>query len=232
MNKKTLPLLSMLVHEIKAPLAAVQQNLMAARGGYAGEVSEQIKEILSRSENRISELIGFLDRWQQFAQWTGGETQKELQPLELVEIIDQTLSIIKPDAAKKNVNLSVSIPEEPLRIIGDKKAFALALRNCLENAVKYCNHGGSIQIQLTASGESADLVIIDDGIGIPKADQGCVFEPFFRASNAHEISGSGLGLAIAGAIINGCGGSIKIESEEGKGTTLKIILKTISCNPS
>jgi signal transduction histidine kinase len=224
MNKQTLPLLSMLVHEIKAPLAAVQQNLMAVRGGYAGEVPEQIKDILSRSENRISELIDFLERWQQFAQWTGGETAKEFQPLDPAEIINEILSIIKSDAEKKNVHLSVSIPEEPIGIIGDKKAFALALRNCLENAVKYSKSGGNIQIRLTAGGETANLIIVDDGIGIPKADQGRVFEPFFRASNAHEISGSGLGLAIARAIITGCGGNINIESEEGKGTSLQFIL--------
>ncbi len=222
-NRQSLPLASMLVHEMKAPLAAIQQQLLAVRDGWAGDVPVQISEILTRSRNRISDLLDFLDRWQQFANWTCGAFDVQAKPFDLAGLVNNTISLVKPFAEQMQIDFLVHMPDETIILNNDEKALTIALRNCIENAVKYNSKKGKVEIELSENSDSIKIKITDQGIGIPEAEKDRIFEPFFRASNTQDINGSGLGLAIASAIINKSGGEMKLYSEPGRGTSVECV---------
>jgi signal transduction histidine kinase len=100
------------------------------------------------------------------------------------------------------------------------------LSNLLSNALKFTPEGGRVSVSLHADGDSTVVEVEDNGVGIPAAEQGRLFERFFRSSRATEaaIPGTGLGLAITKAIVEGHGGRISVASEENVGTSVRVEL--------
>jgi signal transduction histidine kinase len=100
------------------------------------------------------------------------------------------------------------------------------LDNLLSNAVKFTPGGGRVRVQLTNEDGSARIAVSDTGIGIPASELGRLSERFFRTSNAaaHAIQGTGLGLAITKTMVEMHGGSLSVESEEGRGSTFAVTL--------
>ena len=109
---------------------------------------------------------------------------------------------------------------------GDKDKIEQVILNILSNAIKYTPDNGHIEIVTGYSGGKISIVVSDNGIGIPEADMPRIFERFYRVdkSRARELGGTGLGLSIAKQIIEAHGGTIGINSEHGKGTTVAITL--------
>jgi signal transduction histidine kinase len=96
--------------------------------------------------------------------------------------------------------------------------------NLISNAVKYSPVGGSVTVRVRRSGKDAVCSVIDSGIGIPEEDQEHLFEAFNRASNVGEIPGTGLGLVIVKRCVEFHGGSIRVDSARGTGTTFEVTL--------
>ncbi len=111
-------------------------------------------------------------------------------------------------------------------MFGDKKLLGHIVTNLLTNAVKYSPSGKAVHVHLTCFAESAVLQVRDEGIGIPEADQKHLFEPFHRAGNVGAIKGTGLGLAITKRAVELHGGSIRVESKVGVGTTFTVTIPT------
>jgi signal transduction histidine kinase len=101
------------------------------------------------------------------------------------------------------------------------------LSKLLNNAIKYSPAGGQVRFELTAQEKVVTLQIQDQGIGIPKAEQAQLFQPFFRAHNADRIPGTGLGLAIVKKCVAAHGGEIALQSEVGLGTTFTVTLPLV-----
>ncbi|TRT61602.1 MAG: hybrid sensor histidine kinase/response regulator [Microcystis aeruginosa Ma_QC_C_20070703_M131] len=102
------------------------------------------------------------------------------------------------------------------------------LTNLLGNALKYSPEGNPVEFKIIVESEQVVFKIIDRGIGIPSKDQENLFKPFYRGSNVDNIQGTGLGLAIVGRCVEAHKGQIHLESEEGKGTKITVILPIIT----
>ena len=100
------------------------------------------------------------------------------------------------------------------------------LTNLLDNAVKYTEPGGRIEVGLKGKGASLEVWVADSGIGIPPADRDRIFERFYRVDKARSraLGGTGLGLSIVKHLVQSQGGEIRVESELGKGTTFRFSL--------
>jgi PAS domain S-box-containing protein len=109
-------------------------------------------------------------------------------------------------------------------VLGDGNLLRPILKNLLSNAIKYSHKGGEVYVSLLRKGEEIQLVVRDEGIGIPSDDQSSIFDTFHRASNALNVGGLGLGLRIVRDYVKLHGGTIDLHSEEGKGTTVTIRL--------
>jgi signal transduction histidine kinase len=144
----------------------------------------------------------------------------ELEPL-LLEVFDVGARLAQGTGVSVRIN-DVS----PARVRGDALALRRALRNLVENAVKYTPAGGKVELSLTSGDGHASLAVQDTGIGMAPADTARIFEPFVRldAARGRETGGAGLGLAIARAIVLSHGGIVTLESQPGAGSRFTIRL--------
>ncbi len=130
--------------------------------------------------------------------------------------------------ATRNLEVSYSMPPDPVRVNGDATHLERAVTNLLSNAVKFTLDGGSIAVGLEVEPvrRSAVLSVTDTGLGIPESDLEAVFGRFYRTAvvQEHAIQGSGLGLAIVKTIVESHEGRIDVRSAPGEGTTFTITL--------
>ena len=128
-------------------------------------------------------------------------------------------------AAANEVELEL-VAEALDGLSGDRARLAQLLDNFISNAIKFTPEGGRVEVRTWAEGDRALVSVADSGIGIPEDEQARLFERFYRASSATEraIPGTGLGLAIAKAIVDAHGGTIRVESGVGTGTTFTVEL--------
>jgi signal transduction histidine kinase len=122
--------------------------------------------------------------------------------------------------------LRVHLPPEPVVLEGDAAYLERLVLNLVSNAVKFTPEGGSVDVDVTAGSEVAELRVKDTGMGIPLEEQGRLFQRFFRSTLAteHAIQGTGLGLHIVRSIAEAHHGSADFESTPGVGTTFRILL--------
>ncbi|HYW83778.1 MAG TPA: sensor histidine kinase, partial [Spirochaetia bacterium] len=111
-------------------------------------------------------------------------------------------------------------------VAGSFEGVKSILGNLLSNAIKYSPPGGKVSVSLARGVAGALLVVSDQGIGIPDAEKGRLFSEFFRASNARSYTeaGTGLGLAVVKSEVDAMGGTLDIQSEQGTGTTVRVLL--------
>ena len=123
-------------------------------------------------------------------------------------------------AERQGVELRTEVPETVPPVRGNEDRLGQVLINLLHNAVKFSPDGGEVVVRVEATAEDVIVSVEDHGIGIPKADQARIFERFYKADKARRRgAGTGLGLAIARHVVEAHGGRIRVESEEGRGST-------------
>jgi signal transduction histidine kinase len=138
----------------------------------------------------------------------------------LCQLLDESTKELQTLADISKVKLSLSCPVKQQEIFADKKRVTVVLDNLISNAIKYTNEGGMVEIFLEPKDGMVQFCIRDNGVGIPKSEQGKLFQKFFRSNNANKnkTDGTGLGLYIAKNIVEQSGGEIWFESIEEVGS--------------
>jgi len=131
-----------------------------------------------------------------------------------------------PNAENKHVRLDCRIMEDNATVMSGDVGLGIIFGNLLNNAIKYTPENGCVRVVYTRAAHSIEVVFSDTGMGIPAEDLPQIFNEFFRARNAKsaQIIGSGLGLSTVRTLVERYQGTITLESEEGKGTTVKVVL--------
>lgn len=215
-------------HELKTPLTSISGFAeMIANGMY--QKPEDVKLFGSRIVNESQRMLTLIDTIMHLSRIEETETTITWKTVSLDSLVHYAADLIQPQANVKGV--SITVDTEPLYTYGNAALLSELVMNLLDNAVKYNNEGGSVHATLKPEGEDKlELTISDTGIGIPKDKQGRVFERFYRAEESRNKStgGSGLGLAICKHIVEKHKGTLSMTSEEGKGTTVTVILPRMS----
>ena len=212
-------------HELRTPLTSIKGYLELVLDGEAGELNEEQRGHLltiNRNSERLLRLVGDLLF---VGQADAGRLELDLGDVDLGTLARESVESARPSAAAKRIRLEMSVDElSPLR--GDRARLAQLLDNLVSNALKFTPDDGSVTVSLTRAAGHAVLEVRDTGIGIPTAEQGRLFDRFFRARGATDraIQGTGLGLSIAKTIAESHGGRIGVESVEGVGTTFRVEL--------
>jgi signal transduction histidine kinase len=212
-------------HELKSPLAAVQQNLLFLIQELSGKLDDAEKGRLQRMKARIDELIQLVKTWTRLSSQDLAGIRERFHPVNLGDVIAQALDIIQPQATRKNITITVSFDESQKPVLGDEGTLVEAVVNILGNAVKYSYDGKQVWLDSKPVDGGTVIQVRDEGVGISREDLPFVFQDFYvgRTVGA-EPKGSGLGLAISRRIIGAHGGSISVESEPGKGSSFTIRL--------
>lgn len=217
---------SMVAHELKTPVAAVQGFLKIILDDSIPITEEQQKEYLSRSVGRLQGLLDLVNDLLDISRMELKTKQRELGSLGLKEILESTVQFLKFECEHKNIAVISDIPDNLPEIHADQNEITRLFTNIISNAIKYNIDDGKIFINVTDEKHYLVTAISDTGIGLRKEDKDRLFHEFFRAKNekTRGISGTGLGLAIVQRIVDSYHGKITVESEYGKGSTFKIYL--------
>jgi signal transduction histidine kinase len=218
--------LGMVSHDLKAPLVAIESYLQVILGGFAGEITVEQREMLSRSSHRIGELLNLISDLLDVSRIESGQIAKEFKLMSLPEVIEGSLEDIQALASEKGVRLQVECPEELPVIRAAPHRLRQVMNNLLVNAIKFTPAGGLITLGVENKGDCLQIDVVDTGVGIPAADLPHVFDEFFRGRDV-ERTGAGLGLSICKKIVEAHGGKIGAESPcapDGKGSRFTFTL--------
>jgi signal transduction histidine kinase len=211
--------LSIVSHELKRPLAAVENYLQILAGGYAGELSPKQTRLIERSTLRIADLRNLISDILDFARMQPEQIRADFEQLDPAELGAEAIEEVRLAASQKNVNLKAIGPAEYRPIVAARRRLRQVIANLLANAVKFSPEGSTVTLTGQDKPEALVIIVMDEGIGIPKDEQEHIFDDFFRASNVGNFRGAGLGLSIAHKIIEAHEGTITVESPYEKGKT-------------
>lgn len=204
--------LSIVSHELKRPIAAVENYLQITLGGYAGEISDKQRRLLERSAIRLSDLRALISDILDFARIQPDQIRADFEWVDPQEIGSEAIEEVRLAASQKNIRLKAIGPTHFKPIVAARRRLRQVISNLLANAVKFSPEDGTVTLSAADQPEALLIEILDEGIGIPAQDQAHIFDDFFRGTNVADRGGSGLGLSIAKKIVDAHEGSIEVES--------------------
>ncbi|MDR2010554.1 MAG: hybrid sensor histidine kinase/response regulator [Bacteroidales bacterium] len=218
--------LSLLSHELKAPVNAVEGYLKIIKDHKNGDNINAYMPMIDRSIERLKAMRTMIMDLLDFTKIESGQAHKNIQPLDLGEIAKTCIASTQPLAIQKDVRIYLNYNEKVIYNI-DPTDFEIILNNILSNAVKYNKQNGRVDCTIREMPDHIEVLVSDTGIGIKEEDQQKLFNEFVRIKNENtqKIPGSGLGLSIVKRILENYDSEIKLESVINQGTTIKIILK-------
>jgi len=212
-------------HELRTPITALRNFNELLQGAAAGDPDAR-QEFLAESETQLGRLAWITDNLLDLSRIEAGLVSLDLAEHDARDLVAATASAFRAQAADRGLTLATEVPATPLQLHGDRHRIELALSNLLDNALKFTQPGGRVEIGAQRAGQKARLWVADDGQGISPEDLPHVFERFYRgrAQDAEAVKGSGLGLAIVRSIAEAHGGHVWAESELGYGSRITLEL--------
>ncbi len=213
-------MMSLVSHELRAPLAVTVQYLEIILAGMAGKISFQSEDMIKRCVVRLREMLSLIGKWLNLSTFDPVKISQIFERIDIKTVVEEALEIYKEKARDKKVDINLEIPETPLFIKGFRPLLMEIFNNLISNAIKYNINNGSLNVILGKKENMIRVEISDTGIGIDKKHIPKIFDEFYRADGRRtaEVSGSGLGLAIVKKLLDVHNGEIRIRSSLGHGT--------------
>lgn len=213
-------------HELRAPVAVIRGYLSMIMEGDVGPVPQKIKEFLfpvSKSSDSLTKLVQDL---LEVARSEAGRIEIEVKPTDITEQVKSVLQELKILADEKSIKMIYEPSPGLPKILADSNKLKEVIKNLVDNAIKYTVKPGTITVYHEIKGKELLTHVKDTGIGISKESQNKLFQKFFRIKKeeTREVQGTGLGLWIIKQLIEKMNGRIRVESEEGKGSTFSFSL--------
>lgn len=205
-------------HELKTPLTSISGFAEIMQGGLVK--CEDIPQFAGRIYKESQRLLQLVEDVIQISQLDEEKTSYVWEPVDVYQVCKNAFESLKEKAKRLNVHLYIC--GERMKMEAVRTLLEEAIYNVCDNAIKYNRNDGSVSVFLTQTAQEIQIVVKDTGVGIPKEDQGRVFERFYRVDKSHskEIGGTGLGLSIVKHAVGALKGSVILRSEEGNGTEI------------
>jgi signal transduction histidine kinase len=218
-------LLALVSHELRTPLTSIRGYLELVLEDTSQTLSADHREFLDVVDRNSNRLLRLVNDLLLLARVQAGRLEVETRPVDLNRIAAESVAAARPAGDRGMVTLSLHTRDRLIATV-DPERVAQLIDNLLSNAIKFTPPGGGVDLIVSEEGESAVIEVADTGMGISVGEQDQLFTRFFRTRSATVagIQGTGLGLAISKAIVEGHGGEIGVQSEEGVGTTFRVEL--------
>lgn len=212
--------LSDISHQLKTPLASLVMfnDLLKDNENMS---YEDRKKFLIASEEQLTRMEWLIMNLLKMGRLEANSIKFDCFKQKLKETIELAISSLKPLAINKNQELIIN-GEIDAEVVHDREWLAEAISNIVKNAIEHTNAGGKIEISVNKGALITEILIKDNGVGIPKQIQSKVFKRFYKGDSSVNPKSIGIGLSLSKSIIEKQGGEIKLISEEGKGTTFSI----------
>lgn len=220
--------ISSVSHELRTPLTAIKgwgETAKMSLGTDEALVKRGLDVVLSEADR----LSGLVEELLNFSRMETGRLSVVSQPLNISELLGESVDMYIELARKQGIELIFTRPAEDITVLGDPNRLKQVFINIIDNAVKYTENGGQVLVDQTAEEGCVRITVKDTGVGIPAQDIDRVKEKFYKANKT--VRGSGIGLAVADEIIKQHKGLLFIESTEGAGTTVTIVLPLYEPEP-
>lgn len=230
-RKVKLKFLSVLSHELKAPLNAVEGYLKMMQERQSGDRIEDYTIPIERSLQRIHWMKSLIMDLLDFTRIRLERKDEKIEEVHLKDIASNAIVVVRPYAIRMEVGINLGMKSDVI-IMADPTDMEIIFNNLVSNAVKYNRRGGKVDIVIDEDEENVILLFADTGIGISEPDRKNLFSDFVRIKNekTKNIGGSGLGLSIVKQVLDMYHGSITVDSVPDVGTTFRICLPKNSIN--
>ena len=232
-------MLSMITHELRAPINTINGYLDLALAGIAGELGAEQREFIQRARSGSESLFALIEDALFIARVDAGQLRLSREIVSLQEIIPNAVEEMELTAKDHDIAITLAIDERLPALYADATRLQHVLRNLLSNALHFTPPGGLVTVSALFDQINADAVerprsvalqVKDSGCGIAPAFQQRIFEPFFQVPGNKELGytgGQGLGLAVVRKIVELHGGHVSVESELGHGSTFLCTLPAL-----
>jgi PAS domain S-box-containing protein len=206
-------------HELRTPLTSIYgfAETLLREDVHFGEQERTtfLRYIASESER----LTAIVDALLNVARLDTGDLQVNLAPIDVASLVTEVVQGVEETVGGNAHRFVVDVPAEPLAAEADADKLRQVCSILVENAVKYSPNGGTVTVEARRRSDRVEVRVIDQGVGIPEAEQERIFRKFYRAGNGDERGGTGLGLFIAQGLVSAMGGRIWVSSAEGEGSS-------------
>lgn len=217
---------SMVAHELKAPIAAVSGYLENMHSRVLGDDITRYEKMITRSAERLQALIDLVNDLLNISRRDLGTIRREIAAVSIPDVIENTRELLQGEMERRGITFVTDYQPQLPTVDIDRDEFTRVITNLVSNAVKYNREQGRIAIRAHAEQGMVHLAISDSGIGMKKEDQEMLFQQFYRIKNdaTRTIPGTGLGLSIVKQIIDSYHGHISVHSAWQEGTTFTLRL--------
>ncbi len=224
---------SVLAHEMKAPISAIEGYLQMMRERAVGETLADYDHIVGRCLVRIEGMRKLISDLLDMTSIESGQRQRAIATVDLGEIARQAVENVKAEAARRGIAIDLDVPEGA-RMEADRAEIEMIFNNLVSNAVKYNRDGGRVGLRVREAEGEIRLAVEDSGIGMTPEECQRLFSDFSRIKNdkTRHILGSGLGLSTLKKIVTLYDGDISVESRPDVGSTFSVVLRRDSANAS
>jgi signal transduction histidine kinase len=219
--------LSVLSHELKAPLNAIEGYLKMAKDHQLGEKIEDYDTIVDRSLDRVHGMRTLILDLLDLTKVESGKAQRNIVETDIVQPIRAAIDAIQPYSIQRDIRINLHGPEQ-LMMKADVNELDIIFNNLISNAIKYNKESGAVDIFVEKTDGSIQIKVVDTGIGMTDVEMAKLFQDFVRIKNekTKNITGSGLGLSIVKKLSENYGGSIVVTSIPDQGSTFIVSLPT------
>ncbi len=224
-DEENLDFISFAAHELRGPITVIR--------GYLDVLEDELSEVLKDDQSELfhrlvvssNRLSGYIDNILNTSRYDRRHLKMNLSEASVADIYDTISDDMKLRAGAQNRLLTINLPSDLPTIAADRASMGEVFGNLIDNAIKYSNEGGLVNVTAKVNGDFVDISIIDHGIGMPESVVSQLFQKFYRSHRSREtVAGSGIGLYISKAIVESHGGKISVRSEDGHGSTFTVSL--------
>lgn len=226
-GEEELDFIAFAAHELRGPITVIR--------GYLDVLEDELKDVLKDDQEELfrrltvsaNRLSGYINNILNTSRYDRRHLKMHLAETSIHDIYDTIRDDMQMRASAQNRMLSVNIPDGLPTVAADSASLSEVFGNLIDNAIKYSNEGGAINVTAQVKGDFVEVSVEDHGIGMPGNVVSNLFQKFYRSHRSREtVAGTGIGLYISKAIVESHGGNISVRSEEGKGSTFIVSLPT------
>jgi two-component system sensor histidine kinase GlrK len=225
-------LMHQIAHELRTPFQIILAALYKLNRQDLGPLNAQQVELLESIRKNIKVSTNFTNQLLDIAKIDAGMMEYNLKPIDLLSVVNPVVDNARLIATQKGITITLHAEPVPIIVVDEEKIFTV-VNNLLSNAIKFTDRGGRIDTYVSRVGNHAKISVEDSGIGIAQEELEKVFNKFYQAKNALQVSshGTGIGLALVKAYTEGHGGKVSVKSVLGVGTTFQVELPIILEHP-
>jgi len=210
-------------HELKTPVGAL--NLLAEAAEEAADDPDAVRRFSGRMRTESERLTRLVQQIIELSRLQSDDPLEEALPVSVDTVVERAIDRVRVDASENGVEVGFA-GEHGFEVLGDADQLEVALGNLVENAVVYSPSGSRVTVSARSDGVTVDVVVTDQGVGIPPEEVERIFERFYRVdpARARSTGGTGLGLSIVKHVAASHGGQVRVWSVEGEGSTFTLSL--------